>query len=279
MEFTGTGRTTRRAVIGGIAAGALTAIGAAGRQAAATSTASGTNVPAAPSDHTSYDLHGVTIADPYRPLEDSSRADVKAWIEAEDARARTFLDSLATRNKVRDFFMTALNYSRTTIPARHGQRYFTLFSEGLANQRSLGVQDNLAGPRRTLIDATTPSTDGTVTIAGTFPDRLGTKVAYLLSEAGSDRETLHIQDTETGQDLSDVLAWCKHTSVAWSQDGRSFFYSRYPGDDDPADWYRRGQILSQHRLGEPQSADRPIFRLRGRAISIFRSGLRQKRAC
>ena len=57
-----------------------------------------------------------------------------------------------------------------------------------------------------------------------------------------------------------MLLWCKHTSVAWARDGRSFYYSRYPGDNDPADWYRRGQIVCQHRLGEPQSADRVIFR-------------------
>src|SRR5262249_38151010 len=52
-------------------------------------------------------------------------------------------------------------------------------------------------------------------------------------------------------------------TVAWSNDGQSFFYARYPGDDQPADWYRRGQIVCMHRLGEPQSADQVIFRLPG----------------
>ena len=250
--------TRRTVVIGGIAAGALAVVDPVCRQAHAALAAGVANP--APRDDTTYSLHGVTIADPYRPLEDAARADVKTWIDAEDGRARALIDSLPIRSPVHDFFMAALDYPRTTIPARYGQRYFTNFSEGLANQRSFGVQDYLAGPRRTLIDAAALSNDGTVAIAGTFPDRLGTKVAYLLSEAGSDRETLHVRDVETGQDLPDVLAWCKHTTVAWARDGRSFFYSRYPGDNDPADWYRRGQIVCQHRLGEPQAADRVIFR-------------------
>jgi len=197
--------TRRTVVIGGIAAGALAVVDPVCRQASAALAAGVANP--APRDDTAYSLHGVTIADPYRPLEDASRADVKTWIDAEDGSARGLIDSLPIRSQVHDFFIAALDYPRTTIPARYGQRYFTHFSEGLANQRSFGVQDYLAGPRRTLIDAAALSNDGTVTIADTFPDRLGTKVAYLLSEAGSDRETLHVRDIETGQDLPDVLAW------------------------------------------------------------------------
>jgi len=261
MEFIArTGPTRRAVVMGGIATGALTAVGPAWGQAGAAWAAGVTDMPPAPRDDTVDILYGVTVPDPYRPLEDSTRADVKAWIEAEDQRARGLVDSLPVRKQVHDFILAALDYPRTTIPARYGSRYFTLFSEGLANQRSLGVQEHPGGPRRTLIDAGALSSDGTVTIAAAFSDRLGTKVAYLLSEAGSDRETLHIRDVETGQDLPDVLAWCKHTTVAWTRDGRSFYYSRYPGDNEPADWYRRGQILCQHRLGEPQSADRVVFR-------------------
>ena len=197
MEFIArTGPTRRAVVMGGIATGALTAVGPAWGQAGAAWAAGVTDMPPAPRDDTVDILYGVTVPDPYRPLEDSTRADVKAWIEAEDQRARGLVDSLPVRKQVHDFILAALDYPRTTIPARYGSRYFTLFSEGLANQRSLGVQEHPGGPRRTLIDAGALSSDGTVTIAAAFSDRLGTKVAYLLSEAGSDRETLHIRDSK-----------------------------------------------------------------------------------
>ena len=250
----------RDTLIGGLASGAFAIAGPAFGQAAKGLTTGNIDLPAPPHDDTVQTLHGVSIPDPYRPLEDPTRADVKAWIEAQDARTRTFIDALPIRKQLHDFANAAFDYPRTSIPGQYGRRYFTFFSDGLVDQRSVGVQDYLAGPRRTLIDAGTLSSDGTVAILSFFPDRLGTKVAYLLAQAGSDRETLHIRDVETGQDLPDVLLWCKHTSVAWARDGRSFYYSRYPGDNDPADWYRRGQIVCQHRLGEPQSADRVIFR-------------------
>ncbi|WP_050043529.1 prolyl oligopeptidase family serine peptidase [Bradyrhizobium sp. LTSPM299] len=260
MKLNEGSRLTRRAVLSGVASGALVVADRAFGQAVNGLTASNGNPPSAPSDSTVDTFHGVNIPDPYRPLEDSSRADVKAWIDAQDVRTRALIDSLPIRKQLHDFMNAALDYPRTTVPARYGRRYFTLFSEGLDDQRSAGVQEHPGGPRKTLIDANALSSDGTVAIQSIFPDRPGTKVAYLLSEAGSDRETMRVRDVETGQDLPDVLAWCKHTTVAWSRDGYSFYYSRYPGDNDPADWNRRGQIVCLHRLGEPQSADRVIFR-------------------
>jgi prolyl oligopeptidase len=261
MNFIGKKCVTRRTfVLGGLATGTLMAADPAFAQASAVRSL---DLVEAPRDDTVDILHGVTIPDPFRPLEDSARADVKAWIDAQDERARAHIDALPIRKQVRAFFDAALDYPRTTVPARYASRYFTLFSEGLANQGSLGVEYHLAGPRQTVIDAGSLSEDGTVTIASFFPDRLGTKVAYLLSEAGSDQQTLRVRDVDTIRDLPDTLAWCKHTTVAWNRDGRSFFYARYPGDNEPSDWYRRGQIVCLHRLGEPQSADRVIFRLPG----------------
>jgi hypothetical protein len=41
----------------------------------------------APSDHIGDTIHGVRVQYPFRPLEDSSRAEVQAWIAAEDGKA------------------------------------------------------------------------------------------------------------------------------------------------------------------------------------------------
>ncbi|WP_168226322.1 prolyl oligopeptidase family protein [Bradyrhizobium sp. SK17] len=251
--------TRRDALIGGLASGAFAIAGPAFAQAA-DGLAAAISLAPPRDDSVVQTFHGINIPDPYRPLEDTARAEVKTWIEGQNARTRSMIDALPVRQRLQDFMNAALDYPRTTIPGQYGRRYFSFFSDGLVNQRSVGFQEYLAGPRKTLIDAGALSSDGTVAILSFFPDRVGSKVAYLLSEAGSDRETLHVRDVETGQDLPDVLAWCKHTTVAWARDGRSFYYSRYPGDTEPADWYRRSQIVCQHRIGEPQSADRVIFR-------------------
>jgi prolyl oligopeptidase len=126
MNFIGKSCATRRTfVIGGLATGTLVVASPAFAQASAVRSV---GLAGAPRDDTVDILHGVTIPDPFRPLEDSSRVDVKAWIDAEDERARAHIDALPIRKQVREFFDAALDYPHTTVPARYASRYFTLFS-------------------------------------------------------------------------------------------------------------------------------------------------------
>ncbi len=253
-----TGATRRTVLAGGVASGVLIAAGSARAQALL---AAGDAMPPAPQDGTTDIFHGVTIPDPFRPLEDSTRADVRAWVAAQDQQGRAYLKSLPSRRTIRKFLNSLLDYPHVGIPQQHGTRYFSYFNDGLANQPSYGMQEPLAAPRRTVIDASTLSSDGTVAITGAYPDRRGLRVAYLVSEAGSDRQTLRVRDVDSGRDLPVRIGSCKHTSVAWFFNNSGFFYARYPNETDPADWDRHSQIVCAHPLGPGPANERVIFRL------------------
>jgi prolyl oligopeptidase len=257
-------QTTRRTFLAGTgAAGVVLAATPAWAQLAAGEPAAAPAAPAmppAPQDGTTDMFHGIAVPDPFRPLEDSTRADVRAWIAVQDRQGRAYLESLPSRQKLRQFFDSLLDYSRTSIPAQSGARYFSFFNNGLANQASYGFQEPLASPMRTVIDASTLSSDGTVAITGAFPDRRGARVAYLLSEAGSDKQTLRVRDIDSGRDLQVQLGFCKHTSVAWFFNNGGFFYTRYPTDNEPKDWDRHSHVVCQHSLA-PGANERVIFRL------------------
>jgi prolyl oligopeptidase len=256
----GCARVTRRAVLaGGVASGIAIATGSARAQAQALFGA-GDTMPPAPQDGTTDIFHGITVPDPFRPLEDGTRADVRAWVEAQDQQGRAYLESLPSRRTIRKFFDSLLDYPHVGIPQQHGTRYFSYFNDGLANQSSYGMQEPLAAPRRTVIDASTLSNDGTVAITGAVPDRRGGRVAYLLSEAGSDRQTLRVRDVDSGRDLPVRITSCKHTSVAWFFNNTGFFYTRYPNENDPQDWDRHSHIVCTHPL-VPGANERVIFRL------------------
>ena len=261
---------TRRAVIGGgFATGVLAVAAPAVGQSAAPAAAPSPALPP-PRDNTVDILHGITIPDPFRPLESTERKDVAAWIDAQDARTRTDLGLLPTRAALQTFFNAAW-VPWTDIPARHGSRYFATFNDGRGSR--YGVQDGIDGPRRTLIDPKMLSADATISISNAFPDRLGTKVAYLLSEAGSENETLRVRDVDTGLDLVDTLLGCRSSTVAWRSDGLSFFYTRVVNDSDPEDWKRESYIICLHHLGQPQSADRIIFRLPNQPVYFWISSI------
>ena len=249
----------RTFVAGGIASGVLAAAPAVAQIVPLG--AASAKLPPPPLSDASDTFHGVVVRDPFRLLEDSSHADTKAWIEAQDQRGRAYLNSLPARANIRRLFDVLLDYPRTGIPYRRGARYFSYFHEGLANQRCFGMQRHLPGPRQTVIDPNTIAEDGTTSLSSAVPDRLGQRVAYLLSEAGGDKQVMRIRDVDGNFDLRETLQYCKHTSIAWHPNGRGFYYSRYPGDNDPPGWDRKSHVVFFHRIGQPQSNDRFIFRL------------------
>ena len=237
----------RTFVAGGIASGVLAAAPAVAQIVPLG--AASAKLPPPPLSDASDTFHGVVVRDPFRLLEDSSHADTKAWIEAQDQRGRAYLNSLPARANIRRLFDVLLDYPRTGIPYRRGARYFSYFHEGLANQRCFGMQRHLPGPRQTVIDPNTIAEDGTTSLSSAVPDRLGQRVAYLLSEAGGDKQVMRIRDVDGNFDLRETLQYCKHTSIAWHPNGRGFYYSRYPGDNDPPGWDRKSHVVFFHRIG------------------------------
>jgi prolyl oligopeptidase len=215
--------------------------------------------PVAPRDGTVNVLHGVSIADPFRPLEDPARADVQAWIAALDGLARKELNDKPLHGRVLAFLSAAGKYQRPIAPRRVGQRLFSIAFDGTTEQARLEVTDGPQGVPRVLVDPLTFSTDGTSGLLGYFPDRFATKIAYLMSDAGGDATTLRIRDVRSGLDLNDKLDGCRFTSVAWLPDGNSFYYTRPALPTETAAWDRQGHLIFHHQLGYPQAADRQMF--------------------
>jgi prolyl oligopeptidase len=112
------------------------------------------------------DYHGVSIADPYRWLEDTDAPATKAWVEAENRLSDGFLAAIPERANIKYRLTQLWNYARYGAPFKEGGRYFYFENTGLQNQSVLFVQDRLNGPARVLLDPNVLSPDGTVALSG-----------------------------------------------------------------------------------------------------------------
>ena len=216
--------------------------------------------PAAPrSDHTDT-LHGATVADPYRWLEEIDSPETKAWIEAENRLSFGVLDRIPERAAIRRRLEQVWNYERFSVPHREGGRTFYERNDGLQDQPVLYVVDAPGGQPRTLLDANDLSTDGTVALKLWSVSRDGKRLAYSLSTAGSDWVEVRVRDVDTAQDLTDRIAWVKFSNLTWLPDGSGFFYCSYdePPEGEELKESNFFQKLWLHRLGTPQSADRLV---------------------
>ncbi|MCS7271385.1 MAG: S9 family peptidase, partial [Gemmataceae bacterium] len=209
------------------------------------------------------DYHGVTVADPYRWLEEDVRQskEVAAWVEAQNKVTFAYLESIPQREAIRRRITELWNYEKMSAPVKVGGRYFFTKNDGLQNQSVLYVQDRLDGPARLLLDPNTWSKDGTVAISGTAFSEDGRYLAYGVAEAGSDWTTWKVLDVDSGKPLADELKWIKFSSASWTPDGKGFFYSRFP-EPPPGAAYQSLNLnmkLYYHRLGTPQSEDVLVY--------------------
>src|SRR5262249_39924232 len=114
---------------------------------------------------------------------------------------------------------------------------------------------------RVLLDPNKLSKDGTVALGGTAVSEDAKYLAYGIQDAGSDWRTWKVLDVASGKTLDDELKWVKVSGVAWTKDGKGFFYGRF---DEPTGSKFTALNLNQkvfyHKLGTKQSEDRLVYR-------------------
>lgn len=208
-------------------------------------------------------LHGTPVADPYRWLEDDVRKnpEVRNWVDAQSKLTADYLKAIPQRETIQKKLTELWNYEKIGVPAKHGDRYYFFKNDGLQNQSVFYSQETLDGPAKVLMDPNTWSKDGTVALGSISFSDDGKLVAYATSEAGSDWTTWRVKDSATGKNLDDELKWVKFSGLAWTKDGKGFFYSRFdePKKDAQFQSLNLNQKLMFHKLGTTQAEDVIVY--------------------
>jgi prolyl oligopeptidase len=210
------------------------------------------------------ELHGVTVADPYRWLETTDSGVTQAWLAAQNEFTRAHLAPLPYRREFAALVGDFLDLERYGLPEQRGRTLVYRYNRGRDEQDSLWTRTVGRPGGRALVDAAALSTDGTVAIGDFALSPDGRTLAWSTSDGGSDWRTWRFRDVASGRDLPDVIAGTKFTALSWQRDGRGVFYSRYPrlqpeasgdvGYDDS-----RPVSVWHHALGTVQADDVLIY--------------------
>lgn len=207
------------------------------------------------------DYHGTTVADPYRWMEDIDSAETREWVEAQVALFDSYIADVPARDRIQERLTELWDYEKFGIPFEKGGRYFYSYNSGLQNQNVVYSTPSLDDEAAVLIDPNTLSEDGTVALSGLSPTKDGSKIAYAVSEAGSDWTTWKVREVESGEDREDVIRWSKFSGAEWTPDGAGFFYGRFPEPEEGGD-LRAANYFAKvyyHRLGTTQDEDTLIW--------------------
>ena len=219
--------------------------------------------PQTPTGNTVDTLQGVKVSDPYRWLENWSDPKVQAWSDAQNVRTRGYLDPLPDRGAVKEQLtklIKATSPSYSSLEARGGH-VFAIYNDPAKQQPMLVMLNGAADPasRSVLLDPNALDSKGLTAIDWFVPSADGTKIAISMSKNGSEDGTLHIFDVATRKEIDTPIPKVQYGtaggSLAWSRNGKSFWYTRYPGPDAPASEQHFNMQVYFHTIGSDAAKD------------------------
>src|SRR5262245_52847941 len=184
--------------------------------------------PTTPKGDVVDDYFGAKVPDPYRWMEDLDSKEVADWVAAQNQVSFDYLGKLPMRERFKQRITELWDYPKVGLPVREGGRLFYQKNTGLQRQSPLYVRAGLTAEPALVLDPNVISPDGTLSRSQWAPSPDGRLLAYAVSEGGADWETLHVRDLETGKDSADEVKWVRFSGIAWTEDSKGFFYSRYP---------------------------------------------------
>lgn len=201
---------------------------------------------------------GTKVNDPYRWLEDDRSAETAVWVEAQNEVTFGYLQQIPFRNQLKSRMEKVWNYERISAPFVEGKFTYFYKNNGLQNQSVLYRKD-ANGAEEIFLDPNGFSKDGSTSLGEVSFSKDGTKVAYAISEGGSDWRKIILMDVASKKIIEDTLVDIKFSGISW-KGNTGFYYSSYEkpvGSELSAKTDQHK--LYFHKLGTPQKSDVVIF--------------------
>jgi prolyl oligopeptidase len=195
-------------------------------------------------------LHGVTVTDPYRWLEDQNNPETRAWIQGENSYTHSFLDRWPGRQRVEKRLSELEKVESVRSPFERNGRYF--YRKRLADQElyAIYMRPGDSGPEQVLIDPQPMSPDHSTNVDIFDVSKDGRVLAYVIRAGGKDETAVHFFDVDARRDLADSLPEKVYFDLSFLPDGSGLYYSLMAED---------GPRVRFHKMGSDAATDLEVF--------------------
>jgi prolyl oligopeptidase len=216
---------------------------------------SGVPPPVSPVEVASDLLHGVTVSDPYRWLEDQDSPRTRAWLSAQSLYTRSHLDAIAGREQVARRVRELLDVETYDSVQKIGQRY--LFRKRVPGQEQPAIyfRESVTGRDQLLLD---PAAQGYGKFTAVMPLRVspdGRLLLYEIKEGGERTGAFALFDAENKTILPDALPRGYLRGFAFAPDSRSFYYVHESLEPERNDY----RAVYRHVVGTGFCRDEQVF--------------------
>jgi len=196
------------------------------------------------------EIHGISITDNYRWLENQQSPETRAWITQQQQYSDKFLQAIPGRERIQQQLTSLLRRDDYNLPITRKQRQFFVRRPGDKNYNQICLRESDARDE-ILIDANSLSTSGkpkTLQLMG-ISER-GDFLAYGIREGGEDEMTVKFFNVDARKDAPETMPRVRYLSFSLLPDGSGFYYSKTAAG---------GVRIFFHKLGTNAAGDQLIF--------------------
>jgi len=194
-------------------------------------------------------LHGTTLTDRYRWLENGKDPEVALWTRAQHAATVQFLERNAPPVAgMKEELTRYFDRDRTDPPlVKHGREFFQRTRRGEPQAK---LYTRVQGRDVLLFDPVALDASGKTKIGDVVPNRDATRLAVGVYAQGTERKDYRIIDSTTGAQLGPVISGLD--SFGWARDERYAFIVPRTAETDAKQQPMR---CLRHRLGGDRGDD------------------------
>ncbi|MFN0106389.1 MAG: prolyl oligopeptidase family serine peptidase [Bryobacteraceae bacterium] len=172
-------------------------------------------------------LHGVSVPDPYRWLEDQNSPETRAWLKTQMDYTKSFVNAVPQRPTIVKR-LTELMRVESQEVSHVGGYFFFMKRTPEQDQAVLLVRRGVNGKDEVLIDPNQWGGSKSIRVQDHSAD--GKLLAYGIRKGGEDELETHFLNVETKQEFGDVLPRGRYLSVNLLPDGKGVIFSRASKD-------------------------------------------------
>lgn len=193
--------------------------------AAAAAAPPSTRPPETETDNVVETIHGVTIHDPYRWLEDQQSPKTRKWIDAQNVYTHSILDRLPDRKAISRRVEELARTDRFGLPVVRGGRYFFMRRLASENQFALCVRMGPHGGDEVLVDPN-KSEGGSTSVEILDVTNDGKWLIYGTRHGGEDEVAVTVLDVDSRKEI-DHLPRARYESLRITPDKRDLYYTKH----------------------------------------------------
>lgn len=229
-------------------------------------TMANTAPPPPPSEPVTEVFHGVSVADPYRKLENLKSPATQVWLKSQGEYSAELLSRIEGRDAMAqriEALSQASGDAVRDVVRMPGQRIFYLKRRIGENQFKLVMRVGFRGRERVLVDPQELTKNGGVPHAINYfvPSWDGKTLAYGISAGGSEDASLYLVDIASGKALGAPIPRVYEGRVHWAPDSRRLTYNQVrelpPGAPETETYLDTAVFLLEK--GQPAASARPLF--------------------